>query len=185
MNSLENCDDAYPGGWLTGAAIKSEWEAGRIHISDFSESRINANSYNYRISRHIKRHCGDIIDCRNEDVFEDIWLEDDGYILKPGECYLGSTIEEFGSNHFAALITGRSSIGRKFITNHICAGLIDQGFFGTLTLEISVLKETKIYPELLFGQIFWFTTFGPSRLYSGRYQNQTSPTASKMHLDEK
>ena len=47
-------------------------------------------------------------------------------------------MEVFGSDVYASLVTGRSSVGRKFVTNHITAGLIDQGFVGTITLEIVV-----------------------------------------------
>jgi dCTP deaminase len=171
------------GGWLTGEAIISQRKRGCIHISDYSEDRVNANSYNYRLSGQIRRHIGDLIDCRSEDVFEDISIGSDGYILEPGECYLGATVEEFGSNVFAALITGRSSLGRKLVTNHICAGLIDQGFFGRITLEIVVSKRTRVYDGMLFGQIFWFSTVGAARLYDGKYQGQGPPTSSRMHLD--
>ncbi len=93
------------------------------------------------------------------------------------------TDELFGSKKFASLITGRSSVGRKFITNHFCAGLIDQGFYGRITLEIAVVKPTIVYPRMLFGQIFWFSVLGKARLYSGKYQGQDEPTNSKLHLD--
>lgn len=183
MRSLINLDDGFPGGWLTGEAIKLEHQAGRIQISDFDEARLNSNSYNYRLSPLLRIHKGDFIDCLIEDQFEDITIPLDGFVLEPGECYLGMTEETFASNHYASLITGRSSIGRKFVTNHICAGLIDQGFVGKITLEISVLKRTKVYPGMLFGQILWFTVFGAARLYSGKYQNQIHPTESLLHLD--
>lgn len=183
MKSSPNLDEGLPGGWLTGEAIKLEWQAGRIQISDFDEASLNANSYNYRLSPHLRIHSGEFFDCRSEDQFEDITMPMDGYVLQPGECYLGMTEETFGSEYYASLITGRSSIGRKFVTNHLCAGLIDQGFFGNITLEISVIKKTRVYPGMLFGQIFWFTVFGPARLYSGKYQNQSYPTESRLHID--
>ncbi|MBL3559445.1 dCTP deaminase [Rhodovulum sulfidophilum] len=171
------------GGWLTGEAVIEAVRRGDIIIDEFDESQINANSYNYRLSPILRRLTDEVIDCRLEDAFEEILIDDAGYLLRPGECYLGMTEELFGSNVFASLITGRSSVGRKFVTNHVCAGLIDQGFFGRITLEITVIKPTIVYPRMLFGQIFWFSVLGKSRLYRGKYQGQDTPTNSKLHLD--
>jgi deoxycytidine triphosphate deaminase len=125
----------------------------------------------------------EVIDIRRPDEFEDLSVSEDGLLLYPGECYLGCTVEQFGSDYYAALITGRSSIGRKFITNHVTAGLIDQGFYGRITLEITVQKVTRIYPGMVFGQIFWFTAVGEITLYQGKYVGQVSPTGSRAHLD--
>jgi len=171
------------GGWLTGVYVENEVRCGNILIDPFLHECINPNSYNYHLDGHIRRITSEIIDCKEEDEYEDITLPKSGYILSPGECYLGSTVERFGSNKYASLITGRSSVGRKFITNHITAGLIDQGFFGKITLEITVQKKTKIYPYMRFGQIFWFSVVGNARLYDGKYQNQLNPTVSRLHYD--
>ena len=84
---------------------------------------------------------------------------------------------------YASLVTGRSSVGRKFVTNHITAGLIDQGFIGNITLEIVVFKRTRVYPGMKFGQIFWFTTAGAPYLYDGKYQGQSGPTLSRLRVD--
>ena len=169
--------------WLTGNEIIKEHLAGRIFISDFDESRINSNSYNYRLSPVLRRISNSIIDLKNEDSFEEIIIPEEGYLLLPGEAYLGATVEVFGSDFYASLVTGRSSIGRKFITNHVTAGLIDQGFKGTITLEITVTKPTRVYPNIAFGQIFWFVTKGESRLYNGKYQGQILPTLSQIKKD--
>lgn len=171
------------GGWLTGSEIAKQVTLGRIKISPFTEAQVNPNSYNYRLHPVIRRLTNEVIDIRKPDEFEDLRVPDDGLLLYPGECYLGCTVERFGSDHFAALVTGRSSIGRKFITNHVTAGLIDQGFYGQITLEITVQKPTRVYPGTVFGQIFWFTVVGETILYQGKYVDQMSPTASKAHLD--
>lgn len=170
-------------GWLTGEAIIEEWRMKRITISPFNPACVNANSYNYHLAPTLLRIISPVVDLQAEDDLESIEVPVDGYLLQPGELYLGSTIEEFGSEFFASLITGRSSVGRKFITNHVTAGLIDQGFFGTITLEIVVHRETRIYPGMMFGQIFWFTTAGRPRLYNGKYLNQSGPVASRLHFD--
>jgi dCTP deaminase len=171
------------GGWLTGKKILEEVLAKNIIIDPFDPECLNPNSYNYHLDHIIKRITSDIIDCQKPEDFEIIHIPESGYILQPGECYLGSTTEVFSSNIYASLVTGRSSIGRKFITNHITAGLIDQGFIGNITLEITAQKPTKVYPRMKFGQIFWYTTFGDPMLYNGKYQGQNGPTISKLQSD--
>lgn len=144
---------------------------------------INPNSYNYHLGDKLLRLKNEIFDLKEKDEYEEIIIPEKGLVLYPGECYLGTTVEKFGSNVYAALITGRSSIGRKFITNHVTAGLIDQGFYGNITLEITVNRPTKVYPGIVFGQIFWFTVCGTPLLYNGKYQNQHNPTISRIYRE--
>lgn len=171
------------GGWLTGPEIIEQVKKKNIVIEPFEQAMVNPNSYNYHLGNTLLRLKDEILDIKKEDDFEAIKLTGAGYTLLPGECYLGTTVERFGSNKFASLITGRSSVGRKFLTNHVTAGLIDQGFFGQITLEITVIKPTRVYPGIIFGQIFWFTVSGLPCLYSGKYQNQDKPTLSQMYRE--
>lgn len=172
-------------GWLTGEEIVRQRERGQIIIEPFSADAVNPNSYNYRLGPNLQRLTGSVIDLKGRDVFELIELSDAGTRLEPGECYLGSTEETFGSPAFASLVTGRSSVGRKFTTNHVTAGLVDVGFVGQITLEITVQKPTIVYPRLPFGQIYWFTLSGVATQYRGRYQGQRSPTASRLRHDQR
>jgi dCTP deaminase len=172
------------GGGLTGKEIINAVSNGDIIIRPFLKEAVNPNSYNYHLGPTLKRIKNEVIDLNKEDDYELITIPKTGYKLMPNECYIGSTIETFNSDVYASLVTGRSSIGRKFITNHVTAGLIDQGFNGTITLEITVTKPTIVYPYIKFGQIFWFTTHGESNLYTGKYQNQEGPTMSKFILEK-
>lgn len=173
------------GGWLSGNEIKFQVKKGGILIDPYDDNMVNPNSYNYHLGYQIIRLKNDILDLKEKDEFEEIDIPEDGFVLLPGECYLGITMEKFGSNKYASLITGRSSIGRKFVTNHITAGLIDQGFFGNITLEIMVNKPTRVYAGIVFGQIFWFTVYGEPLLYCGKYQNQQKPTISRIYRERK
>jgi len=170
-------------GWLSGNEIAAQVALGRIAIVPFAEDQVNPNSYNYRLSPGLRRLTNPIIDMRQEDAFEDLIVPPEGLLIHPGECYLGCTTEHFGSDHYAALITGRSSVGRKFVTNHVTAGLIDQGFYGRITLEILVQRPTRVYPNIVFGQIIWFTSVGEATLYAGKYAEQTRATGSRAYLD--
>ena len=170
-------------GWLTGKEIELQVQNERITIYPYKCENLNPNSYNYTLSPILYRITNEVIDLKQSDKYEEIHIHPNGTKLMPGECYLGSTVEIFGSHFYASLITGRSSIGRKFITNHITAGLIDIGFIGTITLEIIVAKPTIIYPDITFGQIYWFSSAGNVNLYNGKYQQQRGPTLSKNHFD--
>lgn len=174
---------AAAGGWLTGAEIERQRERGRIVIDPFEPSALNPNSYNYTLHPSLKRLTDLVIDLKSEDNWEELEITESGLRLEPGECYLGSTNEQLGSGWYPSLITGRSSIGRKFITNHVTAGLVDVGFLGRITLEITVTKPTVVYAHIPFGQIFWFSSMGLLRQYSGRYQAQARSTPSRLHLD--
>ncbi len=172
------------GGWLSGAAISAEVANGRIVIEPFHHEFLNPNSYNYTLGASVLRLTSQEIDLLEEEHYEELTVDAAGLVLHPGECYLAHTQETFGSPTFAALITGRSSVGRKFVTNHVTAGLIDVGFLGQITLEVIVQRPTRVYAGIPFGQIFWFSLYGePSPLYNGKYQAQSGPMRSRLHQD--
>ena len=179
-------------GWLTGEQVKIEAKYQRITIDPFNNDQVNPNSYDYRLGSTIKRlmpnsdyHGRYFLDPKKPMRYKEIELTTRGFLLEPGQAYLGHTVEVFGSDYFASLVTGKSSIGRLFIHNHICAGLIDQGFLGQITLEIEVQLPTVVYPNMRFGQIFWFESVGLVKLYSGRYHHQKSATPSQIYEDFK
>ena len=177
--------------WLTGKEIKKQLDAGRIKINPFQEKQCNPNSYDYRLAPILRILRPNsvfnnipCIDPKLEMKYEEIEIPRTGYLLLTENAYLGSTLEKFGSNHYASLVTGKSSIGRLFVKNHACAGLIDQGFFNHITLEITAKLPTIIYPGMRFGQIFWFTSVGECELYKGKYgRGDNVARPSKIHLD--
>lgn len=175
-----SCGCSHSGGWLTGQQIAAAVDDGNITIQPFLPSLLNPNSYNYRLGPAIRRLLSTEIDLLGSEEYETLDIEQHGLVLHPGECYLGHTIEILGSPTFASLVTGRSTIGRKFVTNHITAGLVDVGFRGQVTLEIVVQRPTRVYAEIPFGQIYWFTLNGAALpQYDGKYQGQLGPTAAR------
>lgn len=176
--------------WLTGEEINKGYLNKDIHIYPYHQSQVNSNSYDYRLGPNLKilkpnstyggRPC---LDPRLEQVFEEVVIPEEGYLLVPEEAYIGHTIEEFGSNKYPSLVTGKSSIGRLFINNHECAGLIDQGFSNVITLEITVKIPVLVFTGMRFGQIFWFESIGEAKLYAGKYQTENTATPSKAFID--
>lgn len=179
--------------WLTGKEIHKQIKLGRIRVEPFNEKQCNPNSLDYRLAPVLRvlkcngevngRAC---IDLRNPMAYDEFEISKEGFLLEPGKAYLGSTVEKIGSDFYPSLVTGKSSLGRLFIENHVCAGLIDIGFFNHVTLEIKAQLPTLIFPNMRFGQAFWFESVGEYALYKGKYgdthgSNIAEP--SKAYLD--
>lgn len=104
------------------------------------------------------------------------------YVLRPGVLYLGRTWERTYCEGFVPQINGRSSLGRLGVFCHVTAGLGDDGFHGTWTLEFAVVEPVIIYPwphrlSRMF-QITFAPIVGERKPYSGRYQGQIATTPS-------
>lgn len=170
---------------LTAAAIKEAVENGDIVIDDFSEERLNPNSYNLRLSPKLLRYTSNTLDMFQNNPTEEITITDHGYILRPGEFYLGSTIEGTYTPKHIPCIDGRSSIARLGIFVHVTAGFGDIGFDGTWTLEIFVIHPLRIYPYDEIGQVSFETVTGDaSYQYNGRYNHQKDVTESRFYQNK-
>jgi dCTP deaminase len=95
-------------------------------------------------------------------------------------CF-GATAERVELHGVAAMLTGRSSLGRLGIDCHISAGLIDDGFAGNITLEIRVIHPVIVWPGMRFAQLVFSPVTGERNPYRGRYQNDAGPVASRFH----
>jgi dCTP deaminase len=111
--------------------------------------------------------------------------------LDPGRAFvLGSTFETIalGAN-IAASLEGKSSLGRLGLVVHSTAGLIDPGFDGQVTLELSNSGTMPIllWPGMKIGQLCFYRLPEPTTLLYGsraagsHYQNQAGPTTSMSH----
>lgn len=177
-------------GWLTGKQVVEEIGCGSIRIEPFRLDQVNPNSYDYRLAPLLRRLLPNsersgipCVDPAIEMQYEEIEIPPSGFLMKAEHAYLGHTTERFGSTRFASLCTGKSSIGRLFIKNHACAGLIDQGFFGHITLEMTAKLPAVIYAGMRIGQIFWFNSVGECTLYDGKYCDGNAAVPSRLHLD--
>ena len=104
---------------------------------------------------------------------------DDSVEIEPGQFKLGHTLEHITlPNDIAALVAGRSSVGRKGLLIHTVAGWIDPGFSGQITLELANVGDKVIsFDEgKRVGQIVFFPLDQESDGYDGQYQNQTGAT---------
>jgi dCTP deaminase len=111
------------------------------------------------------------------------------YPLMPGQFILASTVERVKIPvDLAARADGKSSIGRRGVGIHVTAGLLDAGWEGTVTLEMTNhsgyvfwLKPGMKICQLTFEQL----TSPAERPYGhpelgSHYQGQSGPTISVL-----
>jgi dCTP deaminase len=177
---------------LGSELIKFNIGKGNISISDYSDDRLNPNSYNLRLDRHILKvkpnaHSGiyrtDYIDLKIKQEVEPLTISNEGLILYPGELYLANTIEETETKTFVPCIEGRSSLARVGLSVHVTAGFGDVGFKGKWTLEITVVKPVRVYYGIDICQIYYFDIKGLYKKYEGKYQNNKGVMASLIEKD--
>lgn len=166
---------------LSGNEILNQINKGNITIEPFDEKRINPNSYNITLNNKLKVYTEEVLDCRKNNPYKEVIIPEEGMILYPGELYIGATNEYTETHGFVPCIDGRSSSGRLGISVHVTAGFGDNGFNGIWTLEITVVKPVRVYPNMEIGQVYYQTIDGEEGpFYNGRYQGQKEAETSRM-----
>ncbi|MFB7780835.1 dCTP deaminase [Streptomyces bauhiniae] len=155
---------------LTGPEITAATHDGRLIINPFEPDQVNPNSYNVRLGPTLLTYTATEIDAHRPNPTQEVEIGQDGYVLQPGELYLGHTIEHVGSNTFVPLLFGRSSVGRLGLFVEITAPIGDIGFHGQWTLMLSPIRPLRVYAGMKIGQIMFFLSTGAIDLYRGKYQ---------------
>ncbi len=177
---------------LVDRTIESERKNGGLSIEPFNPKNLQGNAYDVHLGSTlmvlIPNSANGIIDCKLPCKTIPYKINENGYELQPGVLYLGVTTERVTLRDFAANLEGKSSVGRLGIEVHRTAGLIDAGFDGFITLEISVISPTRVYAGMPIGQLVFQTlTDKPINPYniqkSAKYNGQIEcvPVASKFH----
>lgn len=112
-----------------------------------------------------------------------------GYLLKPGEFLLGSTVSKVQiPDDLTGIVMGRSTIARMGIVIHF-AGLIDSGFKGTITLEIANVGKIPVMIHrnmkicqlvLLQNKSVCDTPYGKKE--GSKYQGQSGVTEARTEI---
>jgi len=163
--------------------------APRIVIDGFEHrfshegGQLNPNSYNLTLAPELLVYAHKTLDMYKNNPTRQLQIPEAGFVLQPGELYLGRTNEHTETFNLVPWLDGRSSIGRLGIAVHITAARGDNGYIGTWTLEISAVKPVRIYPNTQVCQITYFTIAGRGVLYRGRYQNAKEIATSRFYLD--
>ncbi|MCX2178957.1 dCTP deaminase [Streptomyces sp. SKN60] len=168
---------------LTGPEITAAAHDGRLTISPFEPEQVNPNSYNVRLGPTLLTYTTPVIDAHQPNPTATVEIGEDGYVLQPGELYLGHTLEQVGSDTFVPLLFGRSSVGRLGLFVEITAPIGDIGFHGQWTLMLSPIRPLRVYAGMKIGQIMFFVSAGRIDLYTGKYQAADGPQPSRYWRD--
>jgi dCTP deaminase len=105
------------------------------------------------------------------------------WVLQPNRLYLAVLDEVIGvPEDVCGQIQGVSSRARDGITVHQQAGLLDPGWVGRATLEISVTNaHTVVYAGQRIAQVTFTLLDGRCEIpYGGRYQGDLAPQPARM-----
>lgn len=145
---------------LSDHRILEEIEKETIKIQPYNREFLGSNSYDVHLGKHLATYKDKALDAKKHNEITHFEIPDEGYILQPGELYLGVT-EEYTETHVhVPFLEGKSSTGRLGIDIHATAGKGDVGFCGNWTLEISCKIPVRIYKGMPIGQLIYFPVDG-------------------------
>jgi deoxycytidine triphosphate deaminase len=145
---------------LSDQRILEEIEKETIKIQPYKREYLGSNSYDVHLGKHLATYKDKTLDAKKHNEIDHFEIPEEGYILQPGELYLGVT-EEYTETHVhVPFLEGKSSTGRLGIDIHATAGKGDVGFCGNWTLEISCKIPVRIYKGMPIGQLIYFPVEG-------------------------
>ncbi len=171
---------------LSDTKILEHIKSGEIVITPFDIANMGGNSYDVHLSNHFAQYIDKEIDAKKHNQVNHFDIPEKGFVLQPGELYLGSTLEYTETHIHVPFLEGKSSTGRLGIDIHATAGKGDVGFCGFWTLEISTSIPVRIYPNMPIGQLIYYKVEGHvERLYNkkinAKYNDQKNlPKESMM-----
>ena len=182
---------------LTGDAILHAMHSGDVVIDPFTEGHLGANSYDltlndqFLVYKTLPENASTAdhepyrpLDMKSDNPTMSLAIPENGLVLYPKEVYLGCTNERCGSDKYVCCLEGRSSVGRLGIQVHLTAGFGDLGFKSRWTLEISVIRPVRVYPNVRICQAIFYEARGTrTRIYNGKYVEQQGPVPSQMWRD--
>jgi dCTP deaminase len=172
---------------LSDTRIREEIVKGRIVVRPYREECLGSNSYDVHLGPYLATYSNGALDSRRNNPITEFRIPKEGYVLVPGQLYLGVTEEYTETHDFVPFLEGKSSVGRLGIDIHSTAGKGDVGFCNYWTLEMSVKLPVRIYAGMPVGQLIYFEVSGPvarpyDRKASSKYRTVSPhPTASKMY----
>lgn len=173
--------------WMIRRAVK----CGSITIVPFNDDHIQPASYDVTLGDRIliarqPLTSGDVATHTTGDPgtwTPYIFSRDGEAIDMPSGAFaLADTAEIIGLDEWhLARLQGRSSIGRLGLQIE-CAGFVDPGFNGTLTLELfnTAPWPVRLIKGMPIGQLSFESLAERAHTpYNGKYQNQIGPTPTR------
>ncbi len=187
---------------LSDADIRRRLTDGELVVEPIAdpELQIQPASIDLRLGREFLEFQRTNIPCIHpnseqevDEYVEETYVEEGGeFILHPGDFVLGTTKERVEvPPDLLGTVQGRSSLGRLAIVIHATAGIIDPGYRGQITLELSNLGTAPVAlsPDMRISQVIFTELKTPAESPYGsdrgsKYQDQTGPQASRIQSDE-
>lgn len=180
---------------LSDKTIKDYIQLGKIKIfPDFNLADVRPAGIRLHLGSELLIPIeGQTVDLNsNEDIkFERINLLKNGFILKPGQFILGSTLEKFQvPRNIVCHVDGRSTVARIGLAIHCTSGIIDGNFeeARTIVLEMKnqgpfdiVLRHKAAVAMLSFTQLSTDIEQATQKQYSG----QEGVVAPNLRLQKK
>ena len=168
---------------ISGAEIQARMGK-EIVIDPFDPAQVNPNSYNLRLHNELLVYEEIVLDMRRPNRFRRYEIPPEGFVLNPGQVYLGRTVERTETHGLVPMLEGRSSVGRLGLFVHVTAGFGDVGFCGFWTLEMYAIQPIRIYAGVEIAQIFYHTLEGAIEEYhSDKYQHNRDIQPSLLHRE--
>lgn len=142
---------------LSDTLIKEAISKGDIIIEPFRLECLGSNSYDVHLGTTLAIYIDSELDAKKTHKLHYFEIPEDGFLLQPGQFYLGVTEEYTETHKHVPFIECKSSIARLSLFIHHSAGKGDVGFCNHWTLEISCIKPVKIYPGMPIAQLIYFT----------------------------
>jgi dCTP deaminase len=145
---------------LSDSRILEEIEKQTIKIEPYNREYLGSNSYDVHLGKYLATYNDKVLDAKKHNKINSFEIPDEGFVLQPGELYLGVTEEYTETHSHIPFLEGKSSTGRLGIDIHATAGKGDVGFCGNWTLEISCKLPVRIYKGMPIGQLIYFPVEG-------------------------
>ena len=158
----------------------------KIIIEPFDINCLGTNSYDVHLGSGLAVYDDAVLDAKKHNSITHFEIPETGYVLQPGQLYLGVTLEYTETHNAVPFLEGKSSTGRLGIDIHATAGKGDVGFCNYWTLEISCVHPVRIYAGMPIGQLIYFKVDGEvENLYNkkpnAKYnQRSNKPVESMM-----
>lgn len=174
---------------LSDTRILEEIRKGTIVIRPYQADCLGSNSYDVHLGPYLATYVDGALDAKRASEIEEVRIPDRGFVLVPGQLYLGVTEEYTETHAHVPFLEGKSSVGRLGIDIHSTAGKGDVGFCNYWTLEMSVKLPVRIYRGMPIGQLIYFDVDGEvahayDQKKSAKYRTVSAhPTPSRMYLN--
>lgn len=119
-------------------------------------------------------------------------LENQPFIIQPGDFVLGTTVEYIEvPDDLTGRLEGRSSIGRLGVVIHSTAANIECGFRGHIVLELANMGKMAValYPGMRICSVLFEELTSPAEVpyykkRGAKYAGQKGPGESKIHEEK-